>query len=253
MIQEDINSYNSKDFKLKFESTSLYKKIYDDHDLISYDDNLNIFDLKQQILSNYPVISINNTKIYLTPRRCLSFSIFDAVSLYYLEYLTDLNPSKIYDVGCGSNSFKKYIPNIVGIDVPDSKNKLIKNTADYYDNSLIDNSFYVNNFEKFNSAFSICSLHYFSLQNIRERVIQFSSLISKGGRGYIALNISIMLESYSGVEKFLKPSQTQINEIDKFVRKKLYNLPFKIEVFESTIKKEYDNYLNGNVRIVFTK
>lgn len=251
MIQEDINPYNSKDFKLKFESSSLYKKIYDDHDLISYEDNLNIFDFKK--LLDIDPESLNNTKIYLTPRRWLSFSIFDAVSLYYLQYLMDVNPSKIYDVGCGSNSFKKYIPNIVGIDVPHSKNKLIKNTADCYDDSLIDDSFYVNNFEKFDSAFSICSLHYFSLQNIRERVIQFSSLISKGGRGYIALNISRMLECYLGVNELSKPSHTKINQIDVFVRKKLYNLPFKIEVFESTIKKEYDNYLNGNVRIVFTK
>lgn len=244
MIQKDISPYNSKDFKLKFESSLLYKKIYDDHDLISYEDNLNIFRFEE---------TINNPKIFLTPRRWLTLSIFDAVSLYYLGYLTDLNPSKIYDVGCGCNSFKKYIPNILGIDIPSSKNVVINNAADYYDNSLIDNSFYLNNFEKFDSAFSICSLHFYSLKNIRERVIQFSSLISKGGRGYIALNIARMIESYSNVEYLFKPSQTQINKIDKFVREELYNLPFKIEVFESTIKKQYDNYLNGNVRIVFTK
>lgn len=271
MIQENINPYNEKKFKLEFESSLLYKQIYNDFDIISYKDDTDSFKFKKLLgydQESFKKIFEDERESFkflghvlefieetITPRGWLSFSIFDAVPLYYLKYLTDLNPAIIYDIGCGCNIFKKYIPNIQGIDIPALKNDLIKNYADIYDDSLINNSFYVNNFEKFDSAFSICSLHFYSLLDIRKRVIQFSSLISKGGRGFIALNIARMLECCLKVESidFSKLKANQINQIDQFVRKELYNLPFKIEVFESYITKGQDNWLNGNVRIVFTK
>jgi hypothetical protein len=253
MILENINSYDEKKFKQKFESSSLYEKVYQDHDLILYQDNLDIFEYKN-ILKPIPDSNLFVKKDFcITPRRWLSLSLFDAVAFYYLKYLTDLNPSKIYDIGCGSNVFKKYIPNIIGVDISDAKNTWIKNTIDVYDDSLLDNSFYQKNFEKFESAFSICSMHFYSLLDIRKRVLQFSSLISKGGRGYLSLNAARMLENSMNVEEITNISESSINKVDLFIRKQLYNLPFKIEVFDCVVKKQFDNYLNGNIRIVFTK
>jgi hypothetical protein len=246
MIQEDINPYNSETFKSFFKTTSTYEHIYKNHDVISFSEDLDIiFNLRTELLKTD----------LITSRRELTFSIFDAVPFYHIQYLLDLNPTNIYDIGCGCNVFKKYIPNIIGIDVPQMKSNIIKNTADIYD--PMDDSFFEKNFEKFESAFSICALHFYPFSKIRERVIQFSSLISKGGRGFIGLNAVRMLEAQFNLthdaSNFKSISTEKLEQIELFIRKKLYNLPFEIEVFECTISTQFNNYLNGNIRIVFTK
>jgi len=99
MYQEDLNPYNSSEYEKFFKTTLLYKKISKNYDLVSFDNDL------MQIING------------LTTRTVLSLSILDAAPFYYLQYLTDLNPSKIYDIGCRANLFKKYVPNLIGIDV----------------------------------------------------------------------------------------------------------------------------------------
>lgn len=234
MYQQNVNPYNPKKYEEYFKTTDLYQILSKDYDVVSFDDDVNI---------------ING----LTTRSILSLSIFDAASFYYLQYLMDLNPSKIYDIGCWSNLFKKYIPNLIGIDVLAARNYNDSN-ADLY--LKINNSFYEENFEKMEAAFAINSLHFYPIKKIRERVIQFSSLISKGGRGFITFNAAIMLERQVKSRIRLNSkliSRSKIKKIENFVRKELYNLPFQIEVFECSITRELDACLTGNIRIVFTK
>lgn len=232
MMQQDINPYNPEEFKKYFETTSLYKLISNDYEIVSY-----FFD---------PFFDIT-----WTCRSILTRSIFDASLFYYLKYLTDLNPSKIFDVGCGNNISKKYIDNIIGIDVPNSKNYFKDSNPDITID--IDDYFYEKNFEKMEAAFAVNSLHFLPISKIRDRVIQFSSLISKHGRGFITFNVKRMLESELNVDTSVNFEVYSTEKIEKFIRKELYNLPFKIEVFECLINKQLDEGLNGNVRIVFTK
>jgi hypothetical protein len=232
MIQEDINPYNPEEFEKYFEKTSLYKKISNDYNVISFD-------------------SCPDFYKHYTYRSVLSLSIFDASPLYYLQYLIDSNSLKIHDIGCASNIFKKYIPNIIGVDVPDAKYEFKDHNADIY--VEIDNFFYEKYFEKIESAFSINSLHFYPISKIRDRVLQFSSLITKGGIGFISLNIARMVESELRLPSSKTFSPKKIKEIENFIRRQLFNLPFKIEVFECLLDKQFDSSLNGNVRIVFTK
>jgi hypothetical protein len=254
MLLENINCYDKNKFESEFKNHLIYEKLYENYEKLIFVDSLDfLFGLHNKIKRAY--------KIPLTPRRTLTFSIFDVVPFYYLQYLMELNPEKIYDIGCGCNIFKKYIPNIIGIDVPESKLKCVKNNVDLYDN--LDDSFYIKNFEQFESAFAICSLHFYPFSDIRNRVLQFSSLISEGGRGFITLNIARMLEEenekYSNFNfKFLsdvkyKKSPIILEYLELFVREQLYNLPLNIEVFECSISECFDSYLNGNIRLVFTK
>jgi hypothetical protein len=257
MFLKDINPYDQNKFKSSFKNNPIYQKLYNDHEILIFSD------LTNTLFTLYDQIKSGENPIQLTPRKYLSFSVVSVVPFYYLQYLIKLNSGKIYDIGCGWNDFKKYVPNIIGIECNESKNKFnsIKNTIDLYDN--LDDCFYEKNFEKFESAFAICSIHFHPFSDIRNRVLQFSSLISKGGMGFIALNVARMLEheekKYSNSNfKFLldheyQKSPINLEIIELFVRKELYDLPLNIEVFECSISKCFDSFLNGNVRLVFSK
>jgi SAM-dependent methyltransferase len=247
MIQTDINLYNKEKFSNLFKKTDLYKKIENDYDLINFDNReYLLFKLQKQI----------HLARVLSPRKELNFRIFDAVPFYYLNYLSENNPDKIYDIGCGFGEFKKYVPNIVNIDHTGAKKfEFIKdNVVDLYDD--LNENFYLKNLESFESAFAINSIHYNPLIDIRKIIIRFSSLILKGGKGFVALNTARMIEKE--IECYGKQrlnqrgfSDLKIETIENFVRSELFDLPFKIEVFEFI--PHYDCYLNGNVRIVFSK
>jgi len=239
-MQEDINIYNQDDFEEKSKTKSWYKTLIEKYDVVSFE----------------PELDTSMENPLDTPRGVLTSSVFDASILYYLEYLVELNPNKIYDIGCGCNAFKQCFPNIIGIDVPDSKLDKSSN-ADMYIN--LGDKFYKDYFEKMESAYAINSLHFCPLSKIRDRVIQFSSLISKGGRGFVTFNVKRMVEYQYNMDSTQPISKEAKKKIELYVRKQLYNLPFTIEVFEVTIPSntssplEIDYSLNGNVKLVFTK
>jgi SAM-dependent methyltransferase len=248
MIQTNINQYDRENFSYLFKKTELYKKLQDEYDIVN-------FSIAENALCNLQ--RHRHLSNWTTPRKRLDFRIFDAVPFYYLNYLIENNPNKIYDIGCGYGEFKKYIPNIVNIEHTSAKDnfRFLKNDIiDLYDD--LDENFYIKNSGLFESAFAINSLHFNSLIDIRKIVIKFSSLISKNGRGFIALNIARMIESeldkYGDQRLYERGiSKSDMNTIEDFVRSELFDLPFELNVFEFV--PFYDCYLNGNVRIVFTK
>ena len=100
---ENIAPYNENKFISVFKTTEIYKKLrcdYTDDKLVWHKfchlDNKSIF------IANVTPRSSNSTK-------------FSASVFYYLLPLLEKNPKKIYDLGCGKNMFKPYLPNIIGI------------------------------------------------------------------------------------------------------------------------------------------
>lgn len=188
-----------------------------------------------------------------TPREAMFYQVsnrpmFSLVPFYYLNYLLELNPSMIADVGCGANLFKRVIPIIHGID-PMSDNI----AADEHD--FFNSEFSKRHTEYYPCAFAINSLHFISLARLRDRILEFANIIKPGGRGFLALNSKRMVEMTSGVDKItmfnsLTPSVVAISD---YCNEVIKDLPLKLLVADNFITKYEDEPLNGNIRLVFEK
>ena len=246
MIQQNLNAYNEEQFFKEFTTTEIY----------------------QQLSQDYPKIYFDNTTPYIqspTPRQRLAESFvesgFSAVSFYYLEYLTRHNPDVIYDLGCGANYFKRYIPNIMGIgnEPPDSM-FFRGDISGQFDQQWVEE-----NQGKIASIFSICALHFIPITQMRQQVLDLASTLIPGGRAYIALNTSRMCEL---MRYNLPPDQwpfdqtADVAKVDQYIREQLSDMPFTYEVFDVDItesghrnlrydyREQFDNVIDGNIRIV---
>lgn len=228
-MQTDINKYNSIKFEKEFKTTDLYQHLKKDYDILSFDYHYTSY---QRTPRQY-----EGDRQYITK--------FSVVPFYYLKFLTDANPGEIYDLGCGWNIFKKYIPNIIGIGAENTQDTFFGDIRDFVDDDYIEN--HQNYFE---SVFSINALHYIPLNDIRQRVLDFGSMIKDGGCGFIALNCKRMLE----FENIRNSSSSDIDCIilAEQIRVKLADLPFKLDVFEVDLSV-LDNCMDGNIRIVIKK
>jgi hypothetical protein len=222
----NLNSYNEKEFEQKFSTTEIYQRLTNDFDIVCFGGNYNYDDFRG------------------TPREWYGSNcrrtIFSAISFYYLEYLTRHNPSKIYDIGCGWNIFAKYIPNIIGLsgEPPDS----INFHGD--DHAFVNAQYIKKHQEYFESAFSINALHYVNLTTIRQRVLDIVSMITTGGRIFLAFNLNIMLQNDPNFYGW------NIDKIETWIREQLDNMPFTYEVFDIDFSQKKDDWMNGNIRLL---
>ena len=184
----------------------------------------------------------------LTPRQYALSSVFFISSLYYLEFLLEKNPKIIVDIGCGSNLFKKLIPNVHGID-PTPNNHL----ADEFD--LFDAEFSQGHTDTYESAFSINALHFISLKDFEQRILEFYNIVAPGGRGFITFNVMRMLELTDLSDRqllFFSNSPTPY-QLTQYVNTILNNLSIKFLLAEVLINDSIDEPFNGNIRLIFDK
>jgi hypothetical protein len=232
----NINPYNEEQFRKHFESTELYKKISKDFTHLTWDSHCNIYEI-------------------FTPRQFLgdnSKNVCSMVPFYYLEYLLETQPEKIYDLGCGWNMFKKYITNIVGVG-----EESVSSPGFYGDEHGRVDENYIETYQNFfESVFAINALHFVPLSQLQSTVKNFISMVAPSGRGFISLNLQRMVERSSDdflISNFntLRPTNQQF---DHFVRQSLNDLPCrKILVFEVDVLKSLNDVMDGNIRIVFER
>lgn len=250
-MQENIKPYPEDEFKKEFEKSNLFFKIKKDFPFCIFRD------LDMNSLLKLQSEMINGNHI-LTPRQHVSLSIFSLVPFYYLQFIINNNQSSIYDIGCGWNIFKRYVPNIIGLDIPGDIPDQFK-YADFYDKNILNFSEYSKkHYEEYENAISINSLHYYPISKIKERIIDFSNLIKPGGMGFATFNLKRMIEYEKGFTTNtpkIKINKDECDKIEKWIREELDNLPFQIEVFEliQLNPNTIDEWLNGNLRIVFKK
>ena len=112
----NLNPYNENQFKHTFKHTKIYKKL-----TLDFDENDLIWD-KFFVLS--PVIQnrANNNRLKKSqPRlpgetpRAVFPNNFSVSIFYYLMPLIEHEYTTIYDLGCGKNMFKPYLPNLLGV------------------------------------------------------------------------------------------------------------------------------------------
>lgn len=240
---ENLNPYDENKFREWFVNTSIYESINRDSDKISWKKYIQdtFLDGDTRSIEEHPG---------MTPRQFMTTRLSTVVSFYYLNYLLDAKPEFIYDIGCGVNWFKKYIPNVIGIG-----NEPIGNP--FYGGDIqgtFDEKFVEANREKFESVFSIDSIHFVSITKINDRIKSIVDILKPGGRAYVSLNFARLMDNTSAEEfDSLFPAGKNNQLIEDYIRKTINlgeHLPLCIDIDCQTC---YDEFMDGNIRIVFEK
>ena len=104
----NFNIYNEDKFKSRFENSNLCRTIKNDFNELLWSKQL-------QFVDNRPSDAFNGDSMTIRQLLGETYNKFSMVPFYYLEPLLEKSPELIYDLGCGWNIFKKYIPNVIGI------------------------------------------------------------------------------------------------------------------------------------------
>jgi len=227
--------YQAQEFSERFRSTDLFQQISSDFDLISFS---KFFQLEKDNL--------------ITPRQFMGDqsrqTTFSAVPFYYLEYLLEKNPREIYDLGCGWNIFKKYIPNVIGVSAEPQDSNLYY--ADIHD--FVDDDYIRGHQNYFESVFSICALHFHPLDEFAKIVDDFYSMIKPGGRGFLSLNLMRMIDRGIMIgHNFMTKVPAQ--EYDKYCRAQLDSLSHINFLVVDVDFQIMNDPLDGNIRLVLEK
>lgn len=235
------NAYDQTTFETFFKTTDIYLALNEKYTLINFEKDYAPFvfnhheRFKEGWLRSQPVW----WEKHETFRSILEQKgIVDAVPFYYLQYITDTNPEKIYDIGCGSNFFKSYIPNLIGISGDQPSNPFFAGD----EHGWIDDNYIAQHQHFFPSAFSLVSLHFVPITQIRKRVIDFMSMIKPGGRGFLSMI------TYEMIADSVDP-EILINH-DEYIRTQLYDMPFDYLVVDIDTN---NRKLLGNIRLVMQK
>jgi hypothetical protein len=218
---KNLNPYNEENFRSKFELTDTYKKLKN---------NYHVWFTKFSEI-HYETIS--------SPRQQLALSYTSAVPWYYLNYLD--SKVEMFDLGCGYNFFKPYFPVLTGIGAENNKDQFFGDIHDF-----VDDQFYHNHLNTYDSVFSINALHFHPLENLQDICIKFSNMLRPGGRGFLALNVQRMTERSTVFRDW--PTK----ELDQWIRDQFVNFSTKILVFDVDLTVK-NAWLDGNIRIVFEK
>jgi hypothetical protein len=249
---KNLNAYDADSFKVTFQTMPMFKQVSNDFENLSWDKHFNFRKAPRDL--SYRM----NSEQTSTPREIMAPYAFSVVPFYYLAKLVEQSPELIYDIGCGWNIFKKYIPNIVGV---------AGETVDdqYYAGDLhdfVDDDYIKLHQDCFESAFSINAIHFVPLKDFTSRVQGFVSMIQPGGRGFLAMNIEKMLDkkdSWNSTTEALEfltstfgTTTPKVADLDSYVRNELSTMACNYLIFDVDLS-DFRNYMDGNIRIVFER
>lgn len=221
---ENLNPYNEAEFKKQFIGSEIYNQLVKDFDVVTFKKNFDSFKTPRQEYGE---------------RRQ---TIFTACIFYYIEFLTRHNPREIYDLGCGWNIFKRYIPEVIGVGgEPESCSNYYGDIHDY-----IDDDFVLKHRDYYESVMCIGTLNFLPLTDFKKIVAGFVSMIKPGGHGLLTLNIGPMIKKSSTVIGYTT------DDYERYIRTELVGIDCEWEVVDVdlTVMSEM---MNGNVRLVCHK
>jgi len=285
---QNIAPYNENEFISVFKTTEVYKKLK-----LNYTDDQLIWNKFFWLGAKTPVQKkIPNTN----PRD--QQSEFSVSVFYYLLPLLENNPKKIYDLGCGKNMFKSYLPNVVGVgaEAPDYNNIVedytkVKDTSwpdirtlvdfeklpDYIKtectvihklnpykiitngfcgdvHGFVDDEYVAQHQDYFESVFAICSLHFHPLSDFKKIVLDFVSMISNTGRGFLGINLQKLIELTSNdflINQFGTEHPTR-EQYDQWLRNELSTTKLKFLILDIDLTLINES-MDGNIRLVIEK
>lgn len=239
-----VNGYNEDQYKLDFVNHACMEAIKKDkwlgNTILKFD-------------SFFPFEEIVDPKMdnaHSTPRLVTleSESNFSVAPLYYLDFLLEKNPRVVVDIGCGANIFKRIIPCIHGIDpTPDNT------YADEF--GTFDSEFSQAHKDEYESVFAINSVHFVSFIDFEKRLLEFINIVKPGGRGFVTFNVTRMYERTSNeeFEKLFGGIGVNPQTVTDYVCRVIQNISAKFLVIDLYIDKEFNEIMNGNIRLVFER
>lgn len=192
-------------------------------------------DLDQRLKQDYDFVFDRNINFpfKLYPRLLAELGIrFVLRDIYYcIDLLYQDNPKTIIDVGCGICHWKKYFPNIYGIDTEWIENYTLQDSKD-----LVDESFAIINKEKFDCGMMINVGRNLTLEDLVKQISLGMKLVNK---------------------KFLFTlSYNNMHDVLFSIRKLLDQLPYPIVMFDytdtngSASTQIFDDFINGNIKFI---
>ena len=219
-----------EDWEVQFKESDLYKTLQGQYNYLYPD--LCDAGLGLSVTKPGPKDSFRNT-LHETSR-------FFYAYLYYLEYINELQPSLIGEVGFGFRFIYNTIPYPV---------KMI--TGHHLDRFA----------NQFDCGISMTSLHFYPLTELANNINHFTKIIKTNGRGFFSVNLERMLERTNMNAVFGKEKPTII-EIEDFVKEELKKVTSTILVEDILISKrhkkfydalsderwpEYDKFINNDI------
>ena len=205
-----VQSKRFTDWKKEFVKTDLYKRLE-----ITYDNILDSVGV-EKVSEN----SFQHLRKLLTNRNT------SLIGFYLIENYLDTK-EEILDIGCGINYWKTYY-NVYGVD-------LVHFTPTLNECKIITSDFYEKNEKSWNNIMSQCALHFNS--DIEKMLMKVYSLLNKGGKGFISLNLMRLYELDNSTS----------------LTKQLNKLKIIEDIIEEVIvvQKPRSNSLDGNLHIIF--
>jgi hypothetical protein len=219
---QNINPYNQIEFEKQFKQTDLYQRLVKEYDVLSFE---KYYEHTWERMS--------------TTRQQMSLRYISLAPWYYLQYL-DWSTT-VYDLGCGFNLFKKYFPDLIGISAEQDQDQFFADVKDF-----VDDEFYKNHQQHYQSVFSIDALHFHPLEDLRHIAESFSAMIAPGGTGFLALSYAKMQERSS----LFDWEHVDVSEIEQWILDQFDNFPCELKVLDVDLSCPRA-FLNGNIRVVF--
>jgi hypothetical protein len=232
------------------------QKFKEEIELVGHDNTI------KELFGNDVLITYGEMHRDLTPRERVLIKKFSAVPLWYLKFLIDAKATHITDIGCGKNFFKPLLKNLYNINVT-GVDPVINDTVDEV--GFFDSNFSKAHRHAYRHAFSINALHFVSLKDFAKTVKEFYDIIEPGGVGFLAMNSMRMIERTSNrwlaeqfqidnwVNKPLNDLKPDPAAIENYIRDQLNTLDINFVVTDLLVTTCLDEYLDGNIRLVFTK
>ena len=170
------------------------------------------------------------------PRFWIYKSIAFRNIFYYIDLIYKNNPSNVIDIGCGECIWKKYYPNIIGLDT---------HTTEYTKPDIgdfFDSDFSSNNKKQYECGMALGSLHFNEWKNIRKIIIDAMNIVSD--RFLFTFNFD-RLNEHSSTDTTIS-SLTDIEKV-KYIKDILNALPYGI------IMLDYANFKNNDMCHTFEK
>lgn len=215
---ENINPYNEAEFRARFKDSDLYSRLEQDFDLITWKTDQLTFAIEG-----------------MTPRQFRGMRIFSAVPFYYLSMIGF--DSVVYDIGCGWNVYKRYLPNLIGISADYPKSEW------YYGDEygFFDHQYVRDNPQRFDNVVAMNSLHTIPLQDLQSRFTQLLDVTKPGGKIFVMMNVCHCIMMKSNIIK---------DDVVAYIRTQMDIFKDRIICFELDDRNINLNMSEGTLRAV---
>lgn len=153
-------------------TTELYGRINNEFDIITWDVDSTSFRIAG-----------------MTPRQYRGLRIFSAVPFYYINQIGF--ESVIYDIGCGWNVYKKYLPTITGISAePIDSPFFYADEHGYFDDQYVNN-----NIQRFDNVMTMNSLHFIPLSELTKQITRLKAVTKPKGKIFVMMNVCHLIDN----------------------------------------------------------